>query len=336
MRVKKRITGKMRLRRYIFLAALLFFGVIFWNFKNSSQWDGDSRFTIVIQNLFDENELDFTALALFSIEPSQKRALLITIPDNTLLEVPYGYKTYPASSVYRLGELDPARGGGVLLSKTIEQSLGIAIDKYFAYENSQMTIPVTREQLQIEKHKLTSYAKIAGYLFNRIVGRAKAQSDIPLIDLLKIWKSVRQLRIDQINLINLEDSFSTAEVSLADGSRARKIDPELFDFLLHENLIDTQIRMENYSIEVVNSTSEQKVAGQMSRVLSHLGAHVLVKSTGDSHQKESCLVTSYLPSAAKVKLFDFLTNHYRCKIIKSENSQVQTDIKIILGEEFLK
>lgn len=337
MRLRKRYgVRNSHLRRYIILAALIFLGVILLKIGNKSYWDGKSRFTIIIQNLDLQNTNINSNLSVLSFEPAQNRAIILTIPNNSLLNVPFGYETYPAASVFKLGELDVKRGGGVLLSRTIEETLGIAVDKYLVYESRQIEIPHSRSDVQNIKNRISNLSGIIKYTFGRILGRGNISTNISYLDALKIWNSVRKLRIDQIKLVNLENSFITREIELADGSLAHKIELELFDYLVRENLTDTAIRSENIAVEIVNATNTERVAGQMARVLSHLGSHVLVKSTSDKVQNEACLVTSYIPDKIKVTLLGFLTKHYKCKINYSQNNEAKTDIKIVLGEGILQ
>ena len=110
MRKKKRISF-FGFCRVIFITAL-FFAVVFIVIRLvvSSRWDGNRRFSVVI---------DGDPLVIFSIEPSTKQAFFVSVPTDTILNVPYGYSTYPAGAVYQLGRLDSQRGGLKLLAKSI-------------------------------------------------------------------------------------------------------------------------------------------------------------------------------------------------------------------------
>ena len=131
---KKRFrrTNKKRWLWYFLSATFIFLiilaGSIF--FGEKTIWDGQRRFTVVFQE-YSVSPNPESYVYVFSIEPRLNRAIFLPIPGNVLLEAPYGYKTYPASSIFLLGELDNKRGGGKLLAKSIEGTLGIFVDGYY-------------------------------------------------------------------------------------------------------------------------------------------------------------------------------------------------------------
>ena len=74
--------------------------MVAYQLVSRAKWDGISRFTIVFQSI-SNSESGENELVIFSIEPRQHRAVYIVVPVELQLNVPYGYKTYLASQVYK-------------------------------------------------------------------------------------------------------------------------------------------------------------------------------------------------------------------------------------------
>ena len=135
--------------RYYFIAVLfLLTGLVILQILGNRIWDGKSRFTILMQNISESTKADQKNLIIFSIEPAKSRAIFLLIPANTMLDLPYGYDTYPAFSIYQLGELDQNRGGGLLLSKSIETTFGVVVDGYLLSNNENyLNLPLSSDEI---------------------------------------------------------------------------------------------------------------------------------------------------------------------------------------------
>ncbi len=304
---------------------------------SSSSWDGKRRFTVVVQNIAEDLNSDLP-VAVFSIEPRESRAIFLLIPGNTMLDVPYGYQTYIASSVYKLGELDGKRGGGLLLAKSTETTLGILIDGYLVFSNKDFfSLPKNIDELRKIKKNYFSFSGFFSFFTKIFSQREKIKSNITFIDKFRLWNEIRKLRPDQINYQNLENSNICEEKQLPDQTLVKVISKELFDGLAADNFQDTVVRSENISLEVVNAANQEKLASDFGRVLSHLGAKVILHSTSSENISEACILIFSDKRVKSSRIFYQLTKSYNC--LAKENSQLnfgQADIKIILGEKFVR
>ena len=161
------------------------------------------------------------------------------------------------------------------------------------------------------------------------------ETDISAIDLLRLWNAVRNLRSDRMTNLDLTQSNILIQEKLPDGTLVSNINQDLLEKFISANFYDQLVRKENYSIEVVNATGREKVASQFSRILENLGANVVVISTAKETEKYKCKVQVSKKDLLSSKITDRLKRFYECRIEENQDSKV-TDIKVMLGEEFIK
>lgn len=327
MRKKKRV--KFRKFSFLTIIGIIITLVIVFSLKaiSAGVWDGKSRFTVVVNS---------DPLFLFSIEPNTSQAVLLIIPANTILDVPYSYNTYPATSVFALGNLDSQKGGGKLLSKSIENTFGVMVDGFVAWKED-LKPSASKETEQLFKLK-KNYFSVYGLpsLFLKFLNVDKRMvKNISLIDLVRLWTAIRNTRNDRITVLNLENNNVLSGEKLPDGSLVNILNKELFDQSIAINFQDRQIRLQNLSIEVVNATDKEKIAGQFGRILQNLGANVVVKSTASTDENFNCRI--YV--TAKISISDIiiqrLQKYFKCATGKKDEKGV-SDIKVVLGKEFVK
>lgn len=324
-------------RRYLILAALFFiFLLIGLGFLRNNYWDGFRRFTMVIQISPKNNSSTPFFLSVFSIEPRQNRAVYFLLPTNTLLNVPYGYNTYPVSSVYKLGELEKNKKGGRLLAKSIEKTLGFAVDGYLVCEDcSFVLLPKNREEFKNFKQ---SFFTFRGFLrfFGLFTKKRSISTNLSFMDSLRLWNALRKIRIDQIDFWDLEKNNVFIDTKLADGTIVERIEKDLLDFVAVDSFEDSQVRTEALAIEIINATDEEGLANQFSSILGHMGANVVIKSTAKEKEKRACLLFFSQKDIMRRNLVSRLKQLYDCQINEQTVDLTHSDIRIVLGEGFLK
>jgi hypothetical protein len=319
--------GRFILALFATLFLLGFFLLNTIRFLSETKWDGKRRFTIIVNT---------TPFLIFSIEPKTQRAIVFLIPENTFAEVPYGYGDYPLSSVFRLGELDKKKGGGFLLSRAVEDTFGILVDGFISYQPDVNSNLLLNNLSEIREYKKKHFSlKSIPSILIRFFGQKHFMSNISLIDTMKLWYSIYNIRMDKITYINLkEEERYLNEEKLPDGSNFYKVDSDIFDFLLSSHFEDYDIRVENISVEVINASNKDKVATNMARILKNLGVNVLAKSTASDTLKDSCFVKLKDSKLRNSKIIDRLKRHYQCQIREDKILQ-DIDIEIIFGEDFI-
>jgi hypothetical protein len=321
----------------ISFSLFLFLLINFLLLKSDSRWDGKRRLTLAIQTIGETIPNQNKPLVIFSLEPQEDNATYFTLPQNTLLDVPFGYKIYLASSVYNLGELENGKKGGLLLSKSIESTLGVAIDAYLVVKNHSLVLPESKES--IKKFKSTYFTLIKGILLlPKLLATPKTiETNLSTLDRWRLWNAIRSLRADQIDFRDLGQTDALQDSQLADKTPVKTIEKELFDAVTSDSFQDTAVRRDNITLEVVNATEREREAWAFSRILEHMGGNVIAKTTAKKSSSETCLLYYSSPSLDATAIALRLKQLYSCvKKDSIDNEESLADIKIVLGEGFVK
>lgn len=328
---------KLPWRRYIIIAALFLAALLIWVKQNKdSIWLGKGRFTVILQYLARAGSNELPNLIVFSIEPLQKRAVYLVIPAKTLMEIPYGYETYPLYAVYSLGELDPKRDGNSLLIKAVETTLAINVDGFILSSDKLfLTLPGSKEELLKFKQKNFSIASFFSYVIKLIFSK-NLKSNLSITDKVMLFWAINKARFDQIRFINLEDTDGVSEIIQPDKSLLLQIDQSILDAQLGDSFQDVNIRNTQLSIEVQNATGQERIAAWFSHLLENMGADVILRSTAKEKQQEICKIELYKSNIKDSKIISILQRKYNCSISVLEEENAQTDMKIILGESLIQ
>ena len=318
---------------------LLFFilGGVFFASTSRSRWDSKRRFTFVVQNFESPKEPQENAkLLIFSIEPRQNRAVYIFLPSSVILDVPYGYKSYRASSVYTLGELDKVRGGGKLLTSSFENTFGVIVDGYLFGEKN--VLPFLTEKREEMREIKKTYFSISGFGFfiSSLFSPSYMKTNISVIDRFRIWNAIRQLREDQISFLDLGDGNVVRGDILPDKIPVLEVNKDIFDGIIKNMWEDSQIRAERISLRIVNATNEEKVASRFSRILEHLGGNVVEITTAKKQEKEGCTFFVSQKSLLSSAIIGRLKDAYNCQAREKSNFTETADVTVVLGEDFLQ
>lgn len=290
-------------------------------------WDGQSRFTFVLENI------DKGDIALFSIEPQENRGKYIYIKNNLMMDIPYGFKTYQASSIYKLGQLDNKIGGGKLLKASIETTFGIKTDRYLR-SSSFKSLPDSEQSYEeFKKANLNFYS---GMKFLTTIIKLD-ETDINILEKIKIYLALKNLKLSEMKILNLENSQTVSQYFLLDKTEVLKFDPEIFDHLYGDDFQNINVRREEFTIEVQNATGVEKMAKGFARVLNSLGSYVILRSTAESESKNGCIIFFKHPKINNSEIVKILKKDYHCKVNKNnDNLTLRSDLLVIIGREFLQ
>lgn len=302
----------------------------------NKNWNGKSRLTVVLFSN-SQSESSSTKVAFFSYDPVLRQLRYAHLPANTYLDVPYGYQSYNGAIVYNLGELDKKHGGGKLLSRSIENTFGLAVDRYFVYQQGILdNLPAERTALLSFKQNyftLNDIYKSALILFTPY---PRVDSNLSFWDKIKLWNAVRKLRSDQLVFMDLESMKVLEERKLPDQSISKILNKDLLDNLFIDKFLDTKIRAESLSIEIINATGEEKIASHFSRIITNLGGKVIIKSTANETEKFSCRLKISQDIQKRSNLVRKLRQLYDCSVMYNNQMTEQSDVKIILGKGFVE
>lgn len=130
------------------------------------KWNGEFNLNFVVRA---------SGLSLVSYNPKEREVTIINIPDETYIDVPFGFSKWQARSIYELGQGSEI-GGERLLKKSVSDFFGIPVDG-FSSENLVDT-PIT--------HLST------------------LTTDFTLWELIRLKANFFQIRFDKIRRFELE------------------------------------------------------------------------------------------------------------------------------------
>ena len=234
-----------------------------------------------------------------------------------------------------MGELDSERSGGILLKKSVETTLGIKTDRYLMLDKANSEkLPGSREELLSFKQRNFSLFNGFSTLMKFLMGRY--ETDMSTIEKIRFFQAMRTLRIDQLEFIDLSHTQAAVAEQLPDKSKIYTVDTGIFDFLFGTDFLNIGVRNEGVTLEVENATGVDKIATQFSRNLENLGANVILKTTAEAIESKACNLVFKTSESKNSLIGSILRKDYLCGEAKTYDSQAQADIKVIIGEGFLK
>lgn len=272
--------------------------------------------------------LDLNPLLLLSLDPSGNGDAAVFIPNETYVNVPFGYGPYKAGSVYPLGDLDPDRGGGYLLTQTIQDEFGLPVEGYLKWLYKKPLKLNTSDDLIYFKNTFFNFVSLFGKI-NQI------KTNLSILQLFRLYLILINTRGDQFKFYNLDRYNILGDVKLADGSTASQIDPDRLDKTLEGVFSEAEILKENISISVLNGTSQTGIGSKVARIISNMGGRVV--NIGNSDQKLAIRCTI----AGKNNLNQSITFRRIKQIFKCQNSEnlnlnSQSDLTVTFGEAYLR
>jgi len=239
---------------------------IFWQSFQKSIWDGQHHLTVAVDN----GNLD-----IWSLEPSEKKIVHVTVPGNTYLSVG-SYGEYRAAAVGKLSLLE--RKNGQLIVDAIEDSFVIPIDG----------VVVLKEDVK-EKLTFENMFGLGGAL--QVLGAVSMQnvaySNLSLVDIIRLWFFSFQVNKSSIKNIDLALSTSLSKTTLPDGKEGFTIDNLRFSQEAEEYFNDKGIKDDALTIEILNATTKEGRANMLASLLTTIGGNVVNTAKNDITEKET-------------------------------------------------
>jgi hypothetical protein len=236
----------------IFIILLFLLAIFGGKIFSKKVWDGRNKINIVFigQKVF-----------IFSLDPQEKKAIILSLPPKTFIETIHGYGDYPLESVYKLGEQE-SWGGGEFFTSSLQENLRIPIDGY-------VLIPDFKETNLPSKPR----GFILACFMDLFWGRNK--TNLKKGDIASLWLNFKKIRQDKISIVDLEKIDIAEKIILPDGTEGFKINPQKFKKVALEFFKDPQIRQENLEVAVLNSTSYSGLATRVADLIENMGGRVV-------------------------------------------------------------
>lgn len=206
-------------------------------------WNGEFNLNLVFRT---------KPLSLASYNPKEKRITIIVIPDETLIDVPFGFGRWQLRSVYDLAE-GSSFSGERLIKQSISSFLGIPVDGI----SSDNLVDLLRRNL-----------------FSGVTLLPKLQTDLTLLELARLKIGLLGVRFDKIKQIDLSPLNVLEIEKLADGTEIFIADPVRLDSILSD-FAEPNVRSEHLSVAVFNATEKPLLAQRAKRIIENLGGVVI-------------------------------------------------------------
>lgn len=248
--------------------------------------------------------------------------IVLSIPSDDVIDALYGYGNYSLDALWRLGFID--KKGGLLLSDSLSDTVGLPIDWYIGSKSLSLT----------NISDPLGYGKTLFSLTNIFSFMDRAyQSNMPMGLFIAFSQALTGARPDKINEINVGNLDVVNEVSLPDGESQKIISPDYLDHALGGVFESDIFRTEGLSVALYNTTHVPALGNRAARLLTNAG--ILVVTVGNDEQPiHQCDETGSTKSLS-TNTARYITGLFHCrKIISSDGSRA--DLIIRLGNDFAK
>ncbi len=307
MRKKTSIIGRL----FLFCCLFLFvYGFIFlWQNLRNALWDGKHNFNFVVQQ---------ERIYLYAYQPFSQVVNIISLPNQMVIPTAKGYGDYQLGKIAALGATEDI-GAGALLGMSLSQVFKAPIEGQIICDHSA------------EMEKDLREGRLWGLTVSWLWG--KCEANLSWWDLLRLAKSMGQLKLNQVRLITIEETALWQQQTLADQTRVDTFAKSLINDFTQRYFTDEKITAEDLKIVVLNATEFNGLARITAELLKNIGAQVI--SSQDETEKTNQSVIYFRHPENKTSY----TLTKISQIFKIEKSQldegIEADLLLILGEDFL-
>lgn len=256
-------------------------------------------------------------VSLLSLNPGEDSLTIFKIPAEAYINVSFGFGNWPIRSIYNLGQGENPPIGAKLLTTSIASAFGTPVDGYLSVQ----------EEMEIDD--LVGKMKQNPFTLWGILRQSR--TDLSLREYWDFWSALRKVRADKVETIDLDESGSTVNKTLADGSKVYALDTYKLDVLIQKRLEDLNIREESLSIGIFNATSHSGLAEKASRLINNIGGRVVFTTNLDTPLQKSCIVGKFSYTTSRLsKIF----SSTECAAGQLNLSPNTADVSIILGEDY--
>lgn len=272
-------------------------------------WNGEFNLNLLVRT---------NRISLLSYNPKEAKVTVVNIPDETFLEVPFGFGSWQLRSVYELGESQKQLGGHKLLVDTLTNFLAVPVDGFLDLKD-----------LNPERSVITivdSLRKNPFFMFKLL---PVLKSDLNLLELLRLDFQLSKVRFDKVEEISLDKLDVLDKGSLPDGTFVFTGDPVKLDSILSA-LADPEIVSEHKTIAVFNGTNKGLLAVKWARLIRNLGGNVII--TGNTEEIKQTKVTGVKSTTLKRLQQIFASDDTSGS---PEPGSSRADINLLLGEDYV-
>lgn len=282
----------------------------------SYTWNGEFNINLLIKA---------SDIALLSYNPKEEKIVLIHVPDETFLDVPFGFGLWQLRSVYGLGQTQKGLGGDKLLKDTLTSFFALPVDGFLDLSDQGQK---SSEFLDtIRKNPLSGLNLMS-----------KLRTDLTLMELLKLKTSLSAVRFDKIEELDLVNLNVVDKENLPDGTQIFTADPVRLDSVLSD-LSDPTIVSEHKTIAIFNATDHPQLAFKWARLITNLGGNVIITANAKIRLNKTQVIgekSLTLKRLQQIFALDCFDNP-KCGKISEVNEDLvssRAQINVFLGEDY--
>jgi hypothetical protein len=286
---------------WILLIVVLFLAHEVWMGWKHSVWDGSGYFAFAYES---GGEVGYVG-----INKELEEVFVLKFPDDLMMPLAFGYGEYQVDKIEDLAELDKVEFGE-LLKNSMTQYLGVVADAYVVGDRN---VDVNVNRLLVKS------------LF-RI-----ARTDLSSWDVIRLLIFVRNLRVEQIKVVDLRDSGVLFEKSLPDGSVVFMTDFETLDNLVLKQLADPVYLADASTWEIYNGTDNSGFAAKMKRLVANSGFDVVGVRQSDQMYEKTVLEVKEDDLTESIQSF---ADSLGVEVVFVSDESRRSNVRLVLGEDY--
>lgn len=284
-----------------------------WN-RSSIQrkyiWNGEFNINLLIRT---------SSVALLSYNPATERIILIDIPQETFLEVPFGFGMWQLRAVYGLGEAQKDLGGNRLLVDTLTSFFAVPVDGFLDFSAIPQKSPAEIVEV-LRKDPVSGFNLLSNL-----------KTDLTLWELLKLKLSLSSVRFDKIKQVNLLNLNVLDQEKLPDGTPVLTADVIRLDSVLSD-LVDPVISAEHKTIAVFNATDHPQLAGKWARLITNLGGNVIITANAKTRLKTTQITGEQSLTLKRIR--QIFGSGGKISSLDEDLTFSRAQINLFVGEDF--
>lgn len=275
------------------------------------RWDGKFNINLLIHT---------GHVSVFSYNPKEEKITILNIPDETFLEVPYGFGTWQLRGVYGLGQMQKGVGGDKLLKDTLVSFLAIPIDGFLDFSASKSSKSTSQLVDEIRKNLFSGFNLLPDL-----------KTDLTVWELLRLKTSISSVRFDKIKELDLDKLGVLEKETLPDGTQVLTADPIKLDSVLTD-FADPIVTLEHKTIAVFNTTSHPQFAQKWARLITNLGGNVIITTNADKKLPKTQVLGEQSQTLKRLRqIFD---SDGKINPKGEETAFSRAQVNLLLGEDY--
>ena len=253
----------------LFLILLLASLGIYVHQSRISFWQGQGRLTLAV--------VQSSRVGIFTFDPARGESLWLPLPNHTQVTLPV-YGTYPATSLWQLGEQEKTDGGH-LLTQALQWELGVGVDAYLSspptalFESSQPANIINQVRTTLAFLTLPK------------------QTNLSLLDQTRFIWQITSLRSDKRKTLNLETAGLGQRHISPDDQDVFTVDSELLHVRHSAAFVNSRFSSPPLPITIINHTQVAGLAAHVAQVITSAGGQIAKVETSPSQPQETgCLL----------------------------------------------